>query len=316
MFQQQFDNVYLDMGMGNKEKPMRTHPAAVQGFEDNFSHFMNTRTGQKADQQHSPLFMPQGSWASLSEDVQAELMKLREAFTSRLPGQLEVEAPGPLHGISQRNAVMGSSASGEPQRTGFLSAGALESHDVAQRDLCTKAQAWGRDPRAEVLEDGGGREEYTPSAPAPWDKHPAKISPLGKLRPPPGLQPTRSFSPSCWPRAPQEPSPLKLQEPVPWRPPPPEGQLWSTAEPNPLRSYRGGLVHGRPAASSVPAAPFEDLVGTYQQLEERKQRLLNELAAVQEEQRRAVVSATHLRPCLPSALSQFDSRSSYAAAAC
>jgi hypothetical protein len=314
MFQQEFGNVYLDMEMRSKEKPVRTHPAAVQGYENNFLHFMNTRTGQKADLQYSPLFMPQGSWASLSEDVRAELMKLREAFTSRPPGQLEAEAPGPLHGTSQRNAGTGNWTSGEPQRTSFLSAGALESHDVAQRDLCTNSQARGRDLRADGLEDDSGREECTPSAPAPWDKHPAKISPLGQLRPPPGLQPTRSFSPRCWPRAPQEPTPLKLQEPAPWRPPPPEGQFWSTAEPHPPWNHRSSSGHGHPAASSVPAAPFEDFIGTYQQLEERRQKLLSELLAVQEEQRRAIVSVTHARPPSPSAACQFDSHRSCTAA--
>merc|ERR1719291_139341 len=81
--------------MRSKEKPVRMHPAAVQGFDDNFSHFMNMKTGQKADRQCSPLFMPQGSWASLSEDALVELMKLRDAFTSRPPGRLEGGALGP-----------------------------------------------------------------------------------------------------------------------------------------------------------------------------------------------------------------------------
>ncbi|CAK0842611.1 unnamed protein product [Prorocentrum cordatum] len=106
-FRQEFDNVYLDMEMRNKEKPLRMHPAAVQGFQDNYSHFVSTKTGQKADRRYSPLFMPRGSWAGLAEDIQMELAQLREAFNSRPPGLLHVsrsEVPAQICSLPQQAA--------------------------------------------------------------------------------------------------------------------------------------------------------------------------------------------------------------------
>mmetsp|Transcript_6754 Transcript_6754/g.16920 ORF Transcript_6754/g.16920 Transcript_6754/m.16920 type:complete len:505 (-) Transcript_6754:60-1574(-) len=55
-FRQEFDGAFLDEQMHNRGKPLRVHPAAVQGYEANYKHFMQTKTGQKQDPEFSPLF--------------------------------------------------------------------------------------------------------------------------------------------------------------------------------------------------------------------------------------------------------------------
>eukprot|EP00429_Kryptoperidinium_foliaceum_P122913 CAMPEP_0176323192 /NCGR_PEP_ID=MMETSP0121_2-20121125/72260_1 /TAXON_ID=160619 /ORGANISM="Kryptoperidinium foliaceum, Strain CCMP 1326" /LENGTH=421 /DNA_ID=CAMNT_0017665703 /DNA_START=83 /DNA_END=1350 /DNA_ORIENTATION=+ len=47
-----------------KGKPLRVHPAAVQGYEANFQHFSNTKTGKKQDPCFSPMFLKHGSSAA------------------------------------------------------------------------------------------------------------------------------------------------------------------------------------------------------------------------------------------------------------
>lgn len=57
-FRDAFDGTFLDKHMKAKGKPLRVHPASVQGYEANYKHFMQTKTGQKQDPQFSPLFWP------------------------------------------------------------------------------------------------------------------------------------------------------------------------------------------------------------------------------------------------------------------
>jgi hypothetical protein len=57
-FRKEFDNSYIDTQTKARGKPLRVHPASVQGYEANFQHFAHTKTGQKQDPQFSPLFFP------------------------------------------------------------------------------------------------------------------------------------------------------------------------------------------------------------------------------------------------------------------
>lgn len=59
-FRKAFEGTYLDSNSTNRGKPIHVHPASLQGYEANCSHFMTTKTGQKQDPQFSPLFFPQG----------------------------------------------------------------------------------------------------------------------------------------------------------------------------------------------------------------------------------------------------------------
>eukprot|EP00440_Ansanella_granifera_P032634 gb/GFBE01035404.1/.p1 GENE.gb/GFBE01035404.1/~~gb/GFBE01035404.1/.p1 ORF type:complete len:337 (+),score=92.89 gb/GFBE01035404.1/:3-1013(+) len=59
-FREEFEGTYLDAHSNARGKPLHVHPASVQGYDANYSHFMATKTGQKQDPQFSPLFFPQG----------------------------------------------------------------------------------------------------------------------------------------------------------------------------------------------------------------------------------------------------------------
>jgi len=67
-FRCEFDGLLLDKQMKTKGKPLRVHPANVQGYEANYQQFMQTHTGQKQDPHFSPLFLrPGGSLNPNSE---------------------------------------------------------------------------------------------------------------------------------------------------------------------------------------------------------------------------------------------------------
>lgn len=70
-FRDEFDGSYLDKNMKFRGKPLRVHPAAVQGYEANYRHFVQTKTGQKQDPQFSPLFFPGGRALGLAASVAA-----------------------------------------------------------------------------------------------------------------------------------------------------------------------------------------------------------------------------------------------------
>jgi len=57
-FRRAFDGSFLDKQIRCRAKPVRVHPASVQGYEANYRHFVQTKTGQKQDPQFSPLFFP------------------------------------------------------------------------------------------------------------------------------------------------------------------------------------------------------------------------------------------------------------------
>lgn len=73
-FRDSLDGQYLDKYMRMKSKAVRVHPAQVQGYEANFRHFSQTKTGQKQDPAFSPLFFPvsqDGLCLQLLQEMQA-----------------------------------------------------------------------------------------------------------------------------------------------------------------------------------------------------------------------------------------------------
>jgi hypothetical protein len=66
-FRDAFDGAYLGTPEARlKEKPVRVHPASMQGYQANYHHFVHTKTGQKQDPLYSPLFFPGNGENTLS----------------------------------------------------------------------------------------------------------------------------------------------------------------------------------------------------------------------------------------------------------
>lgn len=57
-FRDGFDGAYLDRSVKFRGQPLRVSPATVQGYQANYEHFVQTKTGRKHDPQFSPLFFP------------------------------------------------------------------------------------------------------------------------------------------------------------------------------------------------------------------------------------------------------------------
>lgn len=76
-FRNAFDGKYLDGSMKHKGKPLRIHPASVQGYDANWQHFMRTKTGQNQDARFSPLFLPPSVRAAQASQA-AAAMQLSE----------------------------------------------------------------------------------------------------------------------------------------------------------------------------------------------------------------------------------------------
>ncbi|CAK0804242.1 unnamed protein product [Prorocentrum cordatum] len=62
-FSQRFDGVHMGTETGEQGRPLRIHPAAVQGYANNLAHFAQARAN--AEHCSAPLFMPRGSWRGL-----------------------------------------------------------------------------------------------------------------------------------------------------------------------------------------------------------------------------------------------------------
>jgi len=56
-FKEVFDGLCLNSEMEMKSRPLRVHPAAVQGYQANRWHFMRTKVGQNQDSNYSPIFL-------------------------------------------------------------------------------------------------------------------------------------------------------------------------------------------------------------------------------------------------------------------
>lgn len=55
-FRDAFDGTYIDRRSRDKGRPLRVHPAEVQGYAANYAHFSSTRVGQRNDPEFGPLF--------------------------------------------------------------------------------------------------------------------------------------------------------------------------------------------------------------------------------------------------------------------
>ncbi|CAK0905114.1 unnamed protein product, partial [Prorocentrum cordatum] len=97
-FLRQLDGACLGAEAPGQGQPLRIHPAAVQGYEQNFEHFAQTRVGAKSDPQFTPLFMPHGSFAGLPQDRGPE----GADGPAALPGR--AAAAGPSAGGAGRGA--------------------------------------------------------------------------------------------------------------------------------------------------------------------------------------------------------------------
>jgi len=84
-FRTELDGAFLDRHMRMKGKPLRIHPAKVQGYEANYKHFVQTKTGQKQDPHFSPLFFPSGG-SRVTQSQAASNLSLEEEdkHTTRL----------------------------------------------------------------------------------------------------------------------------------------------------------------------------------------------------------------------------------------
>lgn len=63
MFLRDLDGCYLDAQMQAEGKPVRVHPASVQGYEANYAQFVEAKPGQQRDPRLGPLFLPGGGYA-------------------------------------------------------------------------------------------------------------------------------------------------------------------------------------------------------------------------------------------------------------
>jgi hypothetical protein len=283
-FLQKFDGAYMDVETGRQGKPLRIHPASVQGYEDNFVHFAETRAGMKSDSQSVPLFMPRGSWSGLPREIQKELLALREPLGDQTPGWPRAEPAE-----DSRLLIRLSHHLGGAQDHGDLDSGPH------------KPQAWGQDLCSEHFV-ACGLDEIASAIGAWSGTAPAKTLPA--TQPPPGLLLPARWSFTCPVCGVTDVGPdnlcsrchvrsLPLEQRPPREPPrcpsaPDDGLLPATEEGLPWSSQAPGgdgrCGHHKAAA---PALGLE-LMGVYQELEERRLSLLTELAMVHEKQRRAL----------------------------
>lgn len=73
-FRDTFDGTFLDSLMVHKGKPLRVHPATVQGYEANLYHFTEAKVGQIHDPQYSPLFLPRKGSCTQNRQVQQPMV--------------------------------------------------------------------------------------------------------------------------------------------------------------------------------------------------------------------------------------------------
>lgn len=256
-FAQEFDYVYLDDKMRAKGKPLRVHAASVQGYQDNREHF-SAKVAQKQSPLRSPLFFPGGSLAELPEEVASALADLRWGPEAAAPDAADAGARG--------------EGAGPP-------ASLVEAISSA---FAMKHWTPAAAPRVRALQGGLGeaadqRAPPPPPPPAEWSS--AALLAEGYSLEPVGMADEHHLSLAA--QLPLPPAALGA----------PPMQLPEAALAEPLRLPTDGLYGSHYAAALVPDDwPFHALSGQFNTLEERRNQLLMELAVVQEEQRRTLVS--------------------------
>lgn len=267
-FLQMFDSVYLDMEMKMQGRPLRIHPAAVQGYEENFQHFAQTRVGLKSDPHFIPLFMPHGSWTGLPQEIQKELLALQESLGTPPPGRPRAApAEDPKQVISLSHHMSG--AQGWPEQPRQPRALTQDQRDI---DLGSGGPGvWGQTSCPEDF-TAGGLEEPASTAAAWRGTSQAQPGFAGQVRQPPGLLLPAEWSFTC--------------------------TMCGACKVGPDRFCSRCNVRALPLEERLPRAapddrllPTEELMGTYQRLEERKLNLLKELAAVHDQQHQTLVSS-------------------------
>lgn len=158
-FRDALDGVFLDKQMKVKGKPLRVHPASVQGYQANFQHFAHTKTGQKQDPLYSPMFFP-GTNASC------------------LTGLLHATSPG-LGGEAGCDAAVGPQSGGQAKQWARLeqlnraSQGGAAAFGAAKAALAEAAAlGWGDLTAVAPATQGGsnqqeGHEEQWPAPSEP-----------------------------------------------------------------------------------------------------------------------------------------------------
>jgi len=75
-FKEVFDGLYLNSEMEMRSKPLRVHPAAVQGYQANHQHFMRTKIG-RSQNVNSPIFLDRHTMEQIHETPPAAGTKKR-----------------------------------------------------------------------------------------------------------------------------------------------------------------------------------------------------------------------------------------------
>lgn len=92
-FVKEFHGLYLDDHMREAGKPLRIHPASVQGYEANRQYFATNKAANQRDPQFRPLFLPGGSWASLESILSPASQAARCAAPEATPAAPPAEPP-------------------------------------------------------------------------------------------------------------------------------------------------------------------------------------------------------------------------------
>lgn len=98
-FVKEFHGLYLDGQMREAGKPLRIHPASVQGYEENRQYFAVNKVANQRDPHFRPLFLPGGSWASLESILGPDAQDARCAASDAVaPVPLAERPSGPPKG--------------------------------------------------------------------------------------------------------------------------------------------------------------------------------------------------------------------------
>ncbi|CAK0908551.1 unnamed protein product [Prorocentrum cordatum] len=102
-FRSEFDGMYLAHPLRNHGKPLRIHPAAMQGYEANYDHFEKSKASHSQDMKHGPLFLDPGLGAAAPAarqpaevgTAEAQVRDRCAALPPRRATRPGVTAPGP-----------------------------------------------------------------------------------------------------------------------------------------------------------------------------------------------------------------------------
>lgn len=111
-FVKEFHGLYLDDQMREAGKPLRIHPASVQGYEANRQYFATNKVANQRDPQFRPLFLPGGSWSSLESILSPAGQDARCASPDVVPAAPPAEPPSGPPKVLSSEADAGCSVPG------------------------------------------------------------------------------------------------------------------------------------------------------------------------------------------------------------